>query len=697
LLLIEQQRHMIKEYKGIQIKDREISWLSFNERVLQEADDKSVPLLERLKFLAIFSSNMDEFFRVRVASLRRSQKAKRKVISPYRLSPDVILELIQERAVKLQDKFNHIYENICDELAQQDIFIKDEKELSSKQLNAVQQYFKTAVAPYLFPVILDPKSEFPFLRDKSIYLAVKMSKRNKSLKPKYAIVEIPTNVVSRFYILPSEQNKTAIILLDDIIRMSLDKIFSIFDYDSYEAYTIKLTRDAELTIDNDFSVNYIEKVEKSLKERKKGAPVRFVYDEEIAPDLLAFIVSQLKLTKQSLIPGARYHNFKDFMDFPKVGGHEMIYETLPPVSIASLENTRVMFDAVSKRDYILHHPYQTFDYVIRMLREAAIDPFVSEIKITLYRVAKQSNVCNALINAVKNGKKVTVLMELQARFDEEHNIYWANKLQEAGANVLFGKPHQKVHCKICLIYRRENNKMVRYAHLGTGNYNGVTSRLYCDHGLLTKDQRLTDEVNRVFTWLSNPQKESRFRHLLVAPTNMKSEFIRLIEHEIKLARKGKEAFMLLKMNSLVDEMMIRKLYEASKAGVKIKLIVRGVCCLVPGIKKLSDNIEVISIIDRYLEHARVYVFGHEGKNKMYLSSADWMQRNLNNRIEVAFPIYDNQVKQQILNILHIQLKDNCKARIIDRLQSNKYKTPDHTSPVRAQYAIYQYLKGLSKS
>lgn len=686
---------MIKEYKGIQIKDREISWLSFNERVLQEADDKTVPLLERLKFLAIFSSNMDEFFRVRVASLRRSQKAKRKVISPYRLSPDVILELIQERAVKLQDKFNQIYENICDELAKENIFIKDEKELSAKQLTAVQQYFKTGVAPYLFPVILDPKSEFPFLRDKSIYLAVKMSKRNGSLKPKYAVVEVPTNVVSRFYILPAEQHQTSIILLDDIIRLSLDKIFSIFDYDIYEAYTIKLTRDAELTIDNDFAVSYIEKVEKSLKERKKGAPVRFVFDEDIPTDLLGFIVNKLKLTKQSLIPGGRYHNFKDFMDFPRVGTQNMVYEALPQISVASLDNTRVMFDAVTKRDYILHHPYQTFDYVIRMLRESALDPFVTEIKVTLYRVAKQSNVCNALINAVKNGKKVTVLMELQARFDEEHNIYWANKLQEAGAKVLFGKPNQKVHCKICLIYRRENNRIVKYAHLGTGNYNGVTSRLYCDHGLLTKNKRLTDEVSRVFTWLSNPNRINKFKHLLVAPTNMKSEFIRLIEHEIKLARKGKQAYMILKMNSLVDEVMIRKLYEASKAGVKIQLIVRGVCCLVPGIKKLSENIEVISIIDRYLEHARVYVFGNDGKEKMFLSSADWMQRNLNNRIEVAFPVFDRLVQQQIKNIINIQLQDNCKARIIDKLQSNKYKKTNSVHQVRAQYAIYSYLKGLS--
>lgn len=686
---------MIKEYKGIQIKDREISWLSFNERVLQEADDESVPLLERLKFLAIFSSNMDEFFRVRVASLRRSQKAKRKVISPFRLHPEVILELIQERAVNLQDKFNLIYENIREDLAKENVLIVNEKELTPDQLAAAQQYYKTGVAPYLFPVILDPKAEFPFLRDKSIYLAIKMSKRNGALKPKYAIIEVPTNVINRFYILPSDNNKTYIILLDDVIRISLDKIFSIFDYDTYEAYTIKLTRDAELTIDNDFAVSYIEKVEKSLKERKKGAPVRFVFDEEMPTDLLGFMINKLKLTKQSLIPGGRYHNFKDFMDFPKVGKSHMSYEPLPQINVLSLDNTRVMFDAISKRDYILHHPYQTFDYVIRMLRESAIDPFVSEIKITLYRVAKQSNVCNALINAVKNGKKVTVLMELQARFDEEHNIYWANKLQEAGATVLFGKPSQKVHCKICLIYRRENNRMVKYAHLGTGNYNGVTSRLYCDHGLLTKSKRLTEEVAHMFHLLSNPEHHYKFKHLLVAPISMKNEFLKLVENEIKLAKHGKPASIILKMNSLVDEVMIKKLYDASRAGVKIQLIIRGVCCLVPGVKKLSENIEVISIIDRYLEHARVYIFGNEGKEKMFLSSADWMQRNLNNRIEVAFPIYDRSIQKQIKDIINIQLKDNCKARIIDKSQSNHYKTQDSQNQIRAQYTIYSYIKSLS--
>lgn len=686
---------MIKEYKGIQIKDREISWLSFNERVLQEADDESVPLLERLKFLAIFSSNMDEFFRVRVASLRRSQKAKRKIISPFRLHPEVILELIQERAVNLQDKFNRIYESICEDLAKENVLIVNEKELTPDQLAAAQQYYKTGVAPYLFPVILDPRAEFPFLRDKSIYLAIKMSKKNGALKPKYAIIEVPTNVVNRFYILPSDNNKTYIILLDDVIRISLDKIFSIFDYDTYEAYTIKLTRDAELTIDNDFAVSYIEKVEKSLKERKKGAPVRFVFDEEMPTDLLGFMINKLKLTKQSLIPGGRYHNFKDFMDFPKVGKSHMSYEALPPINVLSLDNTRVMFDAISKRDFILHHPYQTFDYVIRMLRESAIDPFVSEIKITLYRVAQQSNVCNALINAVKNGKKVTVLMELQARFDEEHNIYWANKLQEAGAIVLFGKPSQKVHCKICLIYRKENNRLVKYAHLGTGNYNGVTSRLYCDHGLLTKSKRLTDEVAHMFHLLSNPEHHYKFKHLLVAPVSMKNEFLKLVENEIKLAKHGKPASIILKMNSLVDEVMIKKLYDASRAGVKIKLIIRGVCCLVPGIKKLSENVEVISIIDRYLEHARVYIFGNEGKEKMFLSSADWMQRNLNNRIEVAFPIHDRSIQKQIKDIINIQLKDNCKARIIDKLQSNRYKTQDNQNPIRAQYAIYSYIKSLS--
>jgi polyphosphate kinase len=688
---------MIKEYKGVLIKDRELSWLSFNERVLQEAEDPDVPLMERLKFLAIFSSNMDEFFRVRVASIRRAIKAKRVSISPYRLHPETILELILERAVKLQNTFQDVYAQIRSELEDKNIHILDERTLDNRQRDLVRSYFKSIVAQHLFPLLLDSKTEFPFLRDKSIYLAIKMSKQNGSLRPKYALIELPVGVLTRFYIIPSTGKKNIhIILLDDIIRTSLDKIFSIFEYDKFEAYTLKLTRDAELAIEQDFTENFIEKVEASLKERKKGLPVRFVYDEEIPGDLLAFITFKLGIHKQSLIPGGRYHNFKDFMNFPKVGQTDLYYESKPQSPVASLENTRSMFDAISKRDYILHHPYQSFDYMIRFLREAAIDPFVNEIKMTLYRVAQQSNVCNALINAVKNGKKVTVLMELQARFDEEHNIYWTNKLQEAGAKVFFGKPKQKVHCKVCLIYRKENNKVVRYAHLGTGNYNGVTARLYCDHGLFTKNKRITEEVARVFTFLSQPEKPLKFKHLLVAPHDMKPEFMRLIEQEIKNAKKGKPAYMVLKMNSLVDEMIIKKLYDASKAGVKIEMIIRGVCALVPGVKKLSENIHVISIIDRYLEHARVSIFANGGKEKIYLSSADWMQRNLNNRIEVAFPVLDRNCRNQIREIINIQLLDNTKARIIDKMQNNRYVKRNANQPiVRSQSLIYNYVKALS--
>lgn len=689
---------MIKEHKGILIKDREISWLSFNERVLQEAEDPNVPLLERIKFLAIFSSNLDEFFRVRVASLRRLLKLKRKSFGNFRYHPEEILKEIQYRVVELQDKFNDIYETkILKELENHGIYIVNENQLNPDQDKQVKQYFKQEVLPHLFPVIINKHIDFPHLRDKSIYLAVKMSRHDDPYVSKSALIEIPTHVLNRFYILPQQPDgKTYIMLLDDVIRNSLSRIFSIFDYDSFEAYTIKLTRDAELELDNDITDKMIDRLEKSLKLRSKGMPVRFVYDENIPRDLLYTFTANMKLSKQSFIPGGRYHNFKDFMDFPKLPKPDLYYDSLPPIPVPALDKAKVMFDAISERDFILHHPYQSFDYVIRLLRESAIDPFVFEIRITLYRVAKHSNVVNALINAVKNGKKVIVFMELQARFDEESNIYWTNKLQEAGAKVFFGKPGQKIHSKICIIFRKEDNRIAHYAHLSTGNYNAVTSRLYCDHGLLTKDKRLTSEIVRIFNHMEDENRFFTFRYLLLAPEFMRNAFTTFVHHEMSNAKKGRQAYIILKMNSLVDEDMIKKLYEASQAGVQIQIIVRGTCCLVPGVKGVSENIQVISIIDRFLEHARVYIFCNNGNEKMYLASADWMSRNLNRRVETAFPVFDQQSRKEIRDIIELQLNDNVKARIINKKQNNHYKKDPEGISHRAQYEIYNYIKSRSE-
>ncbi len=686
---------MIKELKGYLFKDREISWMLFNERVLQEAENTDTPLLERLKFLAIFSSNNDEFFRVRVASLRRMQSLGRnKSATGFQFPPDIILGEIQRLSLIQQERFNRAFDAIIKELQSRNIYILNENQLQPEQKKYVDEMFRKDILPYIFPVILDGNKSVQHLKDKSIYLAVSMSSSTNADTPKHAIIEIPSPQLPRFYVLPKTGNETNIMFIDDIIRHSLHFIFSIFNFDRFEAYTIKVTRDAEFTLDEDDSYRggLLKKLQRSLKQRSKGLPTRFVYDNEMPRQMLNLLIDKFHLKNVSLIPGGRYHNFKDFMDFPRLGNPAFLYPALPPVPYPELDNARTVFEVMSRKDFMLHHPYQAFDYLIRMLHEAAIDPQVKAIKITLYRVAKHSNVVNALINAIKNGKKVTVLMELQARFDEEANIYWTTQLQEAGARVHFGKPGQKVHCKVCVIYREENGKTVSYAHLSTGNYNAVTARLYCDHGLFTKDERITNDIEKLMEMLFQSPRKMKFDHLLVAPENMAKTFLELIDVEISNAKAGKEAYIIAKMNSLIDEAIIRKLYEASRAGVKIDLIVRGICGIVPGIGGLSENIRVRSIIDRFLEHARVYIFANEGNEKIYMASADWMTRNLYHRIESAFPIYDENIKQEIRDIIQIQLRDNTKARIIDSDYDNKYAASNSGVKYRAQTDTYEYLK-----
>lgn len=687
---------MIKEYRSYLFEDREISWLKFNERVLQEAENPDTPLMERLKFLAIFSSNLDEFFRVRVAQIRKIQRVNgRKPISEYQSSPDDILSEIQRTVVTLQDRFTEIYErDILPRLADKKIFLINETNLDDEKHSLIRNYFTSTVLSHLFPVVIDDLKHVPHLRDRSIYLAVRMSNSDHKLEPKHALIEIPTAIISRFFVLPKTDENTYIIILEDIIRANLKRIFSIFDFDHYESYIIKLTRDAEFIIgkdEADYSVSFLDKIQKSLKQRSKGSPTRFVYDERMPKPMLELLVKKLELKHVNLIPGGRYHNFKDFMDFPKVGDENDYFKTMPPHPVIELDKAKSLFDVISKKDVLLHHPYQSFDYLIRFLRDAAIDPHVSTIRITLYRVAKHSNVVNALINAVKNGKKVIVLMELQARFDEESNIYWTTKLQEAGAQVYFGKQGQKVHCKVCLITRKENGVTEKYVHLSTGNYNGMTSKIYSDFALFSKDKRLTQDVEQLCDMLFNKIKLGPYKHLLVASDYMKAQFLELIENEISNKKLGKPAFIIGKMNSLVDIEIIKKLYDASRAGVEIKLIIRGICCLVPGVYGLSENIRVTSIIDRFLEHARVYIFGNAGDTKIYLASADWMTRNLQTRVETAFPIYDKEAQKIILDIIQIQLSDNTKARLIGVENTNEYVSKGDNSSTRTQYDTYTYL------
>ena len=682
--------------KNIPYINREISWLSFNERVLQEAADETTPLIERVKFLGIFSNNRDEFYRVRVATVRRLSKLGKKAFALYGDDPKELLPKLQRKVIEQQHRFEEIYVKILDELADHKIFIINEKQLTKSQLPFVKEYFHTEVMPALFPIMVDEQRSFPYMKDKSGYLFVKLISNDEKKKIKFALIEIPSKATNRFVVLPVEDDRKYVILLDDIIRSCVDEIFEVFGYKAQEAYNIKLTRDAELDIDNDVSKSMLEKISKGVKDRKKGLPVRFVYDAAMPNDMLSFIMKKLGMNKKdNAIPGGRYHNFKDFISFPTLGEKKLIYKKLVPLEHKFLiASSNTILTTAMQKDILLHYPYHTFNHIINLLREASIDPVVESIKITLYRMAADaSRIANALINAVKNGKKVTVLVELQARFDEENNIYWANKLQEEGAQVIYGVTGLKVHSKLCLITARVKGKEVRCAHIGTGNFNEKTARIYTDFSLITCDKRITDEVARVFEFYVDNFKVGNFKHLAVAPFYMRKIFLGHINREIQIAKSGKKASIILKMNSLVDREMILKLYEASNAGVKIKLIVRGACSLVTGIEGFSENIKAFSIVDKFLEHGRVFIFHNNGDEKIYITSADWMSRNLDSRSEVAVPIYDKEVRKQLKDIINIQLSGNTKMRILDAELVNEYVKPKPgDKKIRVQDEIYNYLK-----
>lgn len=677
-----------------QFINREISWLNFNARVLQEAADSTVPVLERLRFLGIFSNNQDEFFRVRIATLTRllvlGKKAKNAV---HYNKPKKVLEEVQEIVREQGKLFEEIYADIQQELRKQNIHILSETQLTKEQGEFVKNYFNDNVRPTLVPIMLAQVKEFPYLKDKAIYLAIKLGVKGKPNSKQFALIEVATDVVDRFLVLPSNGKKQDVILVDDIIRYNLPDVFSFFPFNEIEAYTIKVTRDAELDIDNDISQSFIDKITKSVKARQKGEPVRMVYDEKMPKDLLDFIKQKLKMRNlDNFIPGGRYHNFKDFIKFPQLDGKGLFYPKQKPIQHKLLANNQSFFEVMKKQDIMLHYPYQTFGHFIDLLREAAIDPNVKTIQITLYRVASKSMVINALINAAKNGKHVVAVVELQARFDEEANIKWAQHLQDEGIKVIYGVAGLKVHSKFCLITRVEGGKNKHYANITTGNYNENTSLVYADDALFTADAKITKEVEHVFEFFEKNYKVYQFKQLILSPLNTRKKFLRLLEHEVEFAKAGKKAEVLLKMNSLVDEEMISALYDASRAGVKIRIIVRGICAIVPGIKGMSENIEVISIVDKFLEHSRIYIFHNGGDTLYYLSSADWMTRNLDYRIEVSCPINDKKLQKEIRDILEIQWSDNTKARVMDAEQNNEHRTTKSKTKVRAQHAIYDYLK-----
>ncbi len=682
------------DIKRVPLINREISWLYFNERVLQEAADPTVPLIERIKFLAIFSSNLDEFYRVRVATLSRLANLNEKSKEILGYNPKKVLNQIKNLVVKQERKFNNLYENIIvKQLAEEKIFLLNDKQLNVSRGAFVKDYFREKLLATLVPIMLDNTTVLPELRDRSIYFFVKLTKDKKKT---FALIEIPDNL-SRFIVLPETNNLKFIILLDDIIRYSLEDIFFIFEHDTIEAYSIQLTRDAELDLDKEVSEKFIDSLSKSLQKRKKGKPMRLLYDSEMPHDMLKYMVGKMNLHGESLIPGNRYHNFKNFISFPNVGRPELEYVKYPTLPIDGLTFDKSLMAMIAKQDYLINTPYQTYDYVIHFLREAAIDPKVKEISIAVYRLAENSRIMHALINAAKNGKKVNCLVELRARFDEQNNIAWSRRLEEEGVNVIYGIDGYKVHSKICLVSRTEKDKLVYYACLSTGNYNEKTARLYADHTLLTANKKLTGDLVTVFKAINKGLLPKGLKHLIVSPIDSRPAIYKLIDNEIKNAKAKKPTYMILKMNSLADEQLIIKLYQASNAGVKIQMIIRGMCCLVPGIKGYSENIEVVSIVDKYLEHARVHIYCNGGHELMYLTSADFMSRNIDTRVEVGFSIYDKKIKKEIRDIIDIQLSDNTKSREINSQNTNKYHKTKSELPVRAQIDIYNYLKNKNKT
>ena len=672
--------------------DREKSWLAFNARVLQEAADNTVPLLDRLRFLGIFSNNLDEFFRVRFAAIRRlslsgiSGEKYFGGVTAQQLIKDITEIVIQQQSESLR-----ILSTIESELEKENIFIINEFSINEEQEVFLKDFFIQKLSPELVTIILNDLAEFPILKDSLGYLAVKLvMKKNEEIR--YAVIEIP-KMINRFVVLPSNNEKQYVILIDDVIRHNLSSIFNIFNYESVTAHMIKITRDAQLDIDSDLSKSMLEKISSSVKDRRIGEPVRFIYDQEIDKDTLRFFLDKMNIdSTDSIIPGGRYHNRRDYMDFPNLGRFDLLYKKNDPLPIPGLSLEGSILEKIREKDYLMNAPYQSFSYLIKFLREAALDPKVTTIKITLYRLAKNSQIISSLINAAKNGKKVTVQIELQARFDEASNIRYSEQMQTEGIQLIFGIKGLKVHSKVCVIERIEKEKIKRYGFISTGNFNESTAKIYTDVTLFTCHPQILKDITKIFEFFDINYKAQRYKHLIVSPQYTRHRFVKMIDREIVHALAGRKTYMKLKMNSLSDLLMIDKLYEASKAGVKIQLEVRGICSLIPGVKGLSENIEAISIVDNYLEHARIYIFGNAGIPEVYISSADFMTRNIDARVEVTCPIYDQDIKNELIDNFDLGWKGNVKARYHSNKLDNKYKVRNDNPIFRAQLETYKYYK-----
>ena len=690
---------MPDDHPDYPLMDRELSWLSFSHRVLQEARDPSVPLFERLFFCGIFSSNLDEFFRVRVASLRSllrlgADDHGELGINPYRLLHDIHRVVLAQ-----QEEYGQILGGLLGELERAGITRVDNHTVGAEHADWLRSYFADEVLQHLTPTDLDSEEgHVPFLKNNSVYLVVEFWRDDpgslKLWRPSYSLVQVPCPPLSRFVTLPQSGDGAQVMFLDDVIRFNLDQVFP--GRDVGRSYAVKLSRDAELYVEDEFDGNLVEAIRKSLSHRATGVPSRFLYDMKTPYVLIHALQHGLDLVDEDLVQGARYHNLSDYMGFPRFGRPELGYPDWPELPHPELDAAPSLIEVTAERDRVIHMPYQSFSHVVRFLDEAAADPDVEELWLTVYRVARNSAVLHAAERAARAGKRVTVFMEVQARFDEETNLEWGDRLKEAGANILYSIPGLKVHAKLALFVRREGGERRRYAYVGTGNLNEKTARVYVDHGVFTADERITRDVEQVFHFLDGRIEQPEPQHLLVAPKTLRKGFNRLVDAEIEAAEKGEPCGMTLKMNALEDAKIIQRLYRASQAGVPIKLIVRGICRLVPGVPGVSDNIEIRSILDRYLEHARIYQFHAGGEERLYIASADWMRRNLKRRVEVAMPVYDARVKAQLQKVLEVQWADNTKARVINRAQDNPYVPRDGVAPVRAQEAFRDYVASLAE-
>ncbi|MEE9371768.1 MAG: polyphosphate kinase 1 [Saprospiraceae bacterium] len=674
---------------------RDISWLSFNYRVLQEAKDLRVPLMERIKFLAIYSSNLDEFFRVRVANHRNLVKAGKKAQKKVDFDPEkILIEILRILKVQ-QEEFSEIYNEIIKKLKDHNVNVIRRGNLSKKQKEYIEKYFYNTLLPYIQPILLDGDKIKPFLTNASIYLAVELEDKDILGDRKYALIKVPSQV-DRFLEIPSKKDSKmkTVIVLDDIIRHSIKGTFP--GYNIIQSYSIKLTRDAELYIDDEFSGNLIAKIKEGLKKRNIGEASRMVYDRSMSKALLRTLTKVFSLSELDLLPEGRYHNNFDFFKFPTFGKKHLIDQDLPQIHYPKLEGSKI-WSNVRKKDHLIHVPYHSYQSVINFFEQAAIDPNVSHIKITQYRVAKKSRIMAALMKAVKNGKQVFVFIEIKARFDEEANLDWGEKLEEAGVKVQYSIPGIKVHSKLGLIIRKEGDKTTTYAYISTGNFHEKTAKLYSDVGLFTANRKLTKECLRLFNVLETKKlKNEKFKHLGIGKFNLNKILEDHIEAAIASSKLGEKSEIFLKMNSLQDEGMIRKLYEASQEGVKINLIIRGICSIVGGMPEYSDNIDALSIVDRYLEHARIFIFIYAQEKHYYISSADWMYRNLHRRIEMITPVYDETIQQHLQELVNIQIRDNVKSRSLNHTELNTYRTSESDLLTQAQIETYYYIKRITE-